>query len=195
MIPELSGQTLLVAEWTSVFFNLLFTVLIAYGRRWGWLCGFVGSIIAIGLYAISQTWALSLLQAFFAIMGLYGYWTWGKEETRSIKKQSVSTHLKVIAVGACLVALVAFTLSEYLDGQYPLMDAFITVFSVAATFLMAWKWLNHWYYWIVIDCVWLALNLLIGYNAFVLLSCVYIILSVWGVFKWRKEYSSAAQSG
>lgn len=184
---------LLVAEWTSVVFNLLFSLLIAYEKRWGWLCGFIGSTLAIGLYALKQTWALSLLQLFFAIMGIYGYWNWGRKDLRKIAVKPMRTHVVVIGVGAVVVFLVALFLREFLDGSYPIMDAFITVFSLIATFLMAWKWFHHWVYWIVIDAVWLVLNIFLEFHAFATLSVVYLILSVFGLVKWRNELSAVGR--
>ena len=181
-------------EWTSVVLNIGFTILIAYQRRWGWLCGFLGSALAVWLYAVKGIIGLTALQVFFALAGLYGYWNWGKETERPVMLKSIGTHSGVVIVGLGMVYLTATLLQDHLDGQFPYMDAFVTVFSIVGTVLMAWRWLNHWIYWVVVDLVWLVLNLKLEYYSFATLSVVYLVLSVFGWVKWKKELRSSTPS-
>lgn len=183
----LNELTLTVIEWSSVFLNVAFTVLIAYELRWGWLCGFAGSALAIVLYAAQSIWALTVLQGFFAIAGIYGFWSWGSADDKPISQVGFKKHATVIVLCGMLTLITAYTLMNHLDGNYPIMDAFISVFSVGATVLMAWKWIGHWIYWMVIDSVWLVLNLKLEYYPFAALSTMYLVLSVFGWFKWKRE--------
>ena len=183
----LSELSLTLIEWSSVILNVLFTILIAYERRWGWLCGFVGSSLAIVLYAAQSIWALTVLQGFFAVTGIYGFWNWGRTDNEPISQQGFKKHSTVIVLCTILTMVIAYTLKNHLDGNYPVMDAFISVFSVGATVLMAWKWIGHWVYWMVIDSVWLILNLKLEYYPFAALSAMYLVLSVFGWFKWKRE--------
>jgi nicotinamide mononucleotide transporter len=82
-------------------------------------------------------------------------------------------------------ALATF-LGTQLNGAYPGLDAFITAFSLAATWMMARKYLENWLYWVVGDAVAVYLNWRIGYDAYAVLNVIYIILSIAGLVKWMR---------
>ncbi len=192
-MPELNVDTLFYLERVSVLFNLAFTLLIAYEIRAAWLCGFVGSVLGILLYGAYAMPGLTGLQVFFAIMGIYGYATWGKDDDDgAIKVKPLRQHLILILVGSILVVSLSIPLQAFLQGELPYHDSFIAIFSIAATFLMAWKWLNHWLYWAVIDSVWLYVNIKLDLDAYAILSALYILLSGYGYWKWRKELALQA---
>lgn len=188
-MPELSASALLYVEWISVIFSVGFTILVAYEIRTAWLCGIVGSLLGVVLYSAIGMWGLAGLQVFFTFMGFYGYFTWGSNDDGSIKKKGLRTHLWLIIGGVVLLIGLALPLQELLGSELPYLESFVTIFSVLATFLMAWKWLGHWLYWIVIDSVWLYVNVYLGLSGYAVLSGVYLVLSIYGYWKWKRELS------
>ena len=78
MILGLSTAEIL--EWISVILNILFTILLGREIRLGWLLGFVASAIGVWLYAEQSAWLMSALNGFYAAMGIYGWWNWGRTE-------------------------------------------------------------------------------------------------------------------
>ena len=95
-------------------------------------------------------------------------------------------HVLLVPIGLLLSYGVSVFLVKYLDGSFPLLDAFITVFSFVATWMMARKLIANWLYFMVADSVAIYLNWRIGYQGYALLNALYLVLSVVGYLKWSK---------
>ena len=105
---ELTATQLLVLEWAAVVLNIGFTIGIAWNMRWGWLLGIVASCIGVSLYAYKGAWAMTVLNAFYAVMGVYGYVAWGRSSDQGrIRRWPFGTHLLVLVSGFLLTRLLA----------------------------------------------------------------------------------------
>ncbi len=129
-MPE---HLLALLEWTAVALNVAFTLCIAWEKRIGWMFGFVAGCIGVGLYALAHTWAMSALNGYYIVMAVYGWWRWGQREDGRIRVQSWAFHAVVVPAGLLLAFGAAVLLGQYLNGSYPHLDAFVTVFSFIAT--------------------------------------------------------------
>ena len=185
----MSGLLSAGLEWTAVVLNLAFTVGIAWEKRWGWVPGFFASLIGIVLYGVQHTWAIMVLNVYYALMAVYGWRTWGHDEgARPIQERGLWFHAAVIAGCALVASLLAALLAGQLNGRFPQLDAYIAVFSLVATWMMARKMLENWTYWIVGDMVAVYLNWRIGYDAYALLNIGYIGLGMAGFIRWSRAY-------
>jgi len=179
--------TLSFLEWTAVVLNVGFTLCIAYEKRIGWVLGFIAGVIGVGLYAVANTWAMSALNGYYVVMAVYGWWSWGRATERDgIRVQSWRFHAWLIPTGLVVTYAISVLLVKYLNGSYPQLDAFITVFSFIATWMMARKLIANWLYFMVADSVAIYLNWRIGYQGYALLNGFYLVLSVIGFLKWSK---------
>lgn len=182
------GETLLVfAEWISAILNLAFTAAIAYERRSGWVLGFIASLIGVWLYALTHTWALATLNVYYVVMAAYGWWSWGRSADEAVlHHRSWTFHAVLIPMGIGVSALLAWTLGAFLNGSYPEADAFVTVFSLVATWMMTRKVVENWIYFIVADLVAIWLNRQVDYRIYAVQYGVYIVLSVAGYKRWSR---------
>ncbi|MBP9159491.1 MAG: nicotinamide riboside transporter PnuC [Flavobacteriales bacterium] len=184
----MSPLALTLLEWIAVVLNIGFTLCIAYEKRIGWAFGFVAGIIGVGLYALAHTWAMATLNVYYVVMAIYGWWSWGRSsEDGRIRTQSTLFHVLAIPAGLLLTYAVSVFLVQYLNGSFPQLDAFVTVFSFIATWMMARKLIANWVYFIVVDSVAIYLNWRIGYIGYTLLNAIYLVLSVVGLVKWGKQ--------
>ncbi len=176
-------------EWTSVAGNIVFTILLGRSIRVGWLFGFGASVIGVWLYANESAWLMGALNAFYAAMGIYGWWNWGRiANVKNITTMSLREHIATIVAGlAITVGLVVLMRALGLEGQFQWMEAFIAAFAVLATWLMSIKVLENWIYWTVGDLVGVAYNHWMGFDGYALLMVVYIVLAVVGFVKWRRQ--------
>lgn len=187
----MTPSTALVIEYTSVAGNILFTYLIGRELRVGWLFGFVASVLGIILYGGEAAWLMAALNGFYAAMGVYGWWSWGRvvEEYR-ITTLSWAQHGAVVAIGiGCTLGLVVLMRTVGLSGGFVRMEAFIAAFALVATWLMSKKVLENWIYWTVGDLVAVYYNHQLGLHGYTLLMIVYIVLAVVGFINWRKQFT------
>lgn len=192
---ELSTTLSQALEWSAVALNILFTILIALEKRVGWLFGLVAALIGVFLYVVQNAWLLAALNAFYAGMGAYGWWTWGRVEgSTRIISYGWRMHAALIALGAAGTGLVAWAMDHWqVPGEYHGMEAFITAFAILATWLMSARAIENWFYWTVGDLLAVWYNHLIGYDGYAFLNVVYIVLAVGGFIRWRRQLKAQAQ--
>lgn len=187
---------LLLLEWVAVVLNVLFTLLIAWQKRIGWVPGFFAGAIGMGLYLLAHTWAMGVLNAYYVVMAVYGWWSWGRNGNGGgVRVQPWAFQALMVVAGLVISYIVFFFLRGYLNGRLPGLDAFVTVFSFIATWMMARRYIACWYWFIVADSAGIWLNWQVGYTGFAALNGMYLVLSVVGLVRWDGALRSQAGSG
>lgn len=180
-------------EWTAVVLNIAFTIGIAYEKRWAWVPGFLASVIGVGLYFLQHTWALCVLNVYYVVMAVYGWWSWGRPGPElPIHRRSWPFHATLLVLLMASTWTMSMLLRDQFQGNHPDLDAFITTFSLAATWMMTRKMIENWLYWVVGDVVAVYLNWRIGYDAYAILNVIYIILSIAGWVKWWRRMNAGS---
>ena len=190
------------AELGAVAFALAYIYLVGRQNVWCWACGFISTALFTYVFWDVSLLFSMLLNAYYMVMAGYGYWQWtrgqggqGGDEPKlehasalgiqqwSAPKQSIVICSSAL-IGAVLVWLrldAATSLSLALC-----LDAYVSVFSVVATYMVAHKIYHNWHYWIVINSA--AVVLYYSYELYFssLLFVIYVGFSVHGLFTWRK---------
>ncbi|HRH37845.1 MAG TPA: nicotinamide riboside transporter PnuC [Flavobacteriales bacterium] len=185
----LAPSTSSVLEWSAVVLNIGFTILIGWEKKAGWLLGFVAALIGVLLYLVQDAWLMSALNAFYAAMGIYGWWSWGRaSKDQRIIRFGLKAHGTLLLIGTASTLVLAF-LMKWIEvpGTLHGMEAFISAFAMVATWMMSKKALENWLYWTIGDVVAVVYNHLIGYEGYALLNVVYITLAVVGFIRWSKQ--------
>ena len=73
-------------------------------------------------------------------------------------------------------------------AAYPYFDAYTTVLSVIATIWMARRIIESWVLWILVDVVAIALYFLKGIKLVSIEYVIFLIMSVYGLIAWIREY-------
>ncbi len=186
---QFAADPLVLLEWTAVVLNVGFTIGIAWHRRWSWILGFVASAISIGLYGIKDVWAMTGLNVFYLVMAVYGWVQWGRTGNDGrIHTWIWKRHALVLTACALLAMGMYLVLRDALNGTFPGMDAYVTVLSVVATWMMARRILENWVYWIAADLVAVYFNWALGYHGFAVLYVLYMVLSTLGLVRWLRQW-------
>jgi nicotinamide mononucleotide transporter len=176
-------------EGIAVALALAYVWLAARQNIWCWPCALVSTAIYTWLF-----WNVSLpfhtgLNFYYLIMAVYGLIKWrdSHADILVVKSWPISRHVMCV-VGLIIGAIaLSYFASSALDVNYIYLDAFVTVFSVFTTILVAHKVRENWLYWIVI-------NLFASYLYFAkdlvltgILFICYTGFAVYGFVKWRVE--------
>jgi nicotinamide mononucleotide transporter len=176
-------------EGIAVALALAYVWLAARQNIWCWPCALVSTAIYTWLF-----WNVSLpfhtgLNFYYLIMAVYGLIKWrdSHADILVVKSWPISQHVMCV-VGLIIGAIaLSYFASSALDVNYIYLDAFVTVFSVFTTILVAHKVRENWLYWIVI-------NLFASYLYFAkdlvltgILFICYTGFAVYGFVKWRVE--------
>lgn len=189
MVTWVFNNISLLLEIVAVIFGVLYTVLMAQNKISCWIFGIIGSLLSVYLFVeYAKLYAEAILYTFYVFAGIYGWIEWKKQKiVEEVYQHKLSTHIKLITSGTVFSILLYFGLTYFFAAaEKPLIDSFTTVFSFIATYLMAKKWIENWYYWLVIDAVSTYLYLTRELEVYALLMLVYTILVVYGYWQWKK---------
>ena len=184
-------------EIVAVILGISYLVLAMRQSLWCWPCAFLSTSIYTGLFWHVSLLMDSLLNGYYILMAVYGYWVWqrkepslsGKEEVHiSIKTWPIRVH--AIVIGSVVVLSVAsgLLLDRFTQAAWPFLDSFTTWGSVVTTYMVAKKVLENWIYWFVIDAISVGLYIERGLYFTALLFAVYVVMVVFGFFKWLPLY-------
>ncbi|HLV41232.1 MAG TPA: nicotinamide riboside transporter PnuC [Brumimicrobium sp.] len=179
-------------EWTAVVIGTFYVVLIARKNRWGWCFAMVSSTIYIYLTYHANLFIESWLQIFYFVMAIYGWIVWNKVSSaeRLIIKWPLKYHIINIVASTFVMFVLGYLMNIYTDQESPYLDAFTTVFSLAATFMAAKRVLENWLYWIAIDAALIFLYAGRGFYLTGLHYLVYTIIAIFAFFSWYKMFKS-----
>ncbi|MCF2946896.1 nicotinamide riboside transporter PnuC [Paraglaciecola aquimarina] len=176
-------------EAIAVILALAYVWLAARQSIWCWPCAFIGTSIYTYIF-----WEVSLpfhmlLNAYYIFMAVYGWWQWNQPKSKHLKVISWTQSRHVIAiVGLTVLSFVlAYSAKSILDAEHLYLDAFITVFSVFTTVLVAHKVRENWVYWAVINASGVYLYIAKDLYLTAVLTTLYLGFSVYGYINWGKE--------
>lgn len=105
----------------------------------------------------------------------------------------IVTHLKfktgliLLVVWIVIFLLMYMVLERFTDSPVPGWDSFITSLSVIATWMLARKIFEHWYLWVVVNCIASILFFSRGLYPTMVLYIIYGIMSLAGMLEWKKS--------
>ncbi len=178
-------------ELTAVILALAYLVLAIRQNIWCWFCAAISTAMYVYLFARVNLYMESLLNVFYFGMAIYGWTVWrGGEADGELPVSVWPLQVHVYAV-SCIIFLAAasgFLLAIFTDAAYPYIDSATTFAAVWATFLVARKILENWWYWLVIDVVSVFIYWTRGLEATAVLFVVYVVLIPIGLFAWTRSW-------
>lgn len=208
-----------ITEVIAVLTGLLYVILAAKGNRCCWPAAFISTMLYTIIFYDVYLWMDSLLQVFYLVMAVYGWFSWkqAKEPTQvkiipvseeiteaekirlkcsklEITSWSKETHFYIVGTLTIISGFVGWFMAEYTEADFPYVDAATTVFAVFATFMVTKKVLENWLYWVVIDLISIYIYIEKGLPPTAALFGLYVILAIYGYYKWRGCYLNRISS-
>jgi nicotinamide mononucleotide transporter len=160
-----------------------------------WVAWIISSLMYFFVMYSANLYMEALLQIFYIFIGLYGLYQWrfkdDKKDALKVTTWSIKNHLMVIGALVFLTFISGYVLTIYTAAASPFIDAFTTWGAIAASYLVAKKILENWFYWFVIDFVSVFLFISRELYPTALLFLVYLVLVVFGYSAWRKSWQLA----
>jgi nicotinamide mononucleotide transporter len=198
-------------DWFALVTSLAYVWLAARDNNWCWF--FAAGSTAVWSYQsffVYQLVSDGFLQLFYLAMAGVGLWRWRRAKaggekqgnkvpglldddgrsdavTTSIRSMSELDHILVITGSLLAGGLLYVFVSGLFTSASTLPDAITTTFSVATTFLLVYRRLENWLYWIAIDAVYIFIYLKTGAVLFALMMVINIGMAIYGYLHWRRE--------
>lgn len=180
-------------ESVAVILAIAYLVLAMKANSWCWFAAFISTAIYTMLFWHVSLLMESVLNVFYMIMAIYGYWLWQhpdyqtQDGEREIVSWSSLTHGKLIVLTGISAVILGFVMDNYTQADFAYLDSATTCFAVMTTFLVAKKVLENWLYWVVINGVSIYLYFNKGLMLTTLLFIGYTIMALAGYYMWRKR--------
>ena len=164
---------------------------------------YVGIINVVGYAYIAYGYQLygevMLNAGYFLPMQFVGLYIWMKnkdpEVVDKVKIEFLSTWQRVIWFFVSLIAIMAYAnVLRDMGDPLPWLDSTSTVLSIIAMILMAWRFMEQWVLWIIVDVASIAIWwIVIGENggrdvALLVMWSAYLINAIYGFIMWIKMY-------
>ena len=176
-----------ILEWAGVITGVLYVILAAKKMILCWLFALISTGLFIFICFEEKLFIESGLQVFYFAMAIYGWLNWKKDQDKDLRIQvwSLKYHLINIVLSTAVALSLGWLMAMFTSEASPYLDAFTTIFSLAATFMVAQRVLDNWIYWIIID---LGLAYLYSTRGLELAGLQYLIFSIIAIFAWYSWY-------
>ncbi len=163
-----------------------------------WLFAAISSAIYIWLLISAALYMESVLHAFYFGMAVYGFAIWHSKSPDGTAMQVVSwpvaRHATAIAAIGVLGLANGYLLASFTDAAYPYIDSLTTWFAIFATYLVAQKVLENWWYWLVIDLVSIFIYFSRDLKLSAALFAIYVLMIPFGLLAWRRSMRREAMA-
>jgi len=160
-----------------------------------WLFGIISTLLYIYIFFDAKLYAEMSLQSYYLFISFYGWIYWLRNKNTTSKKELLITRtnkktwLILSLITLLLFFTIAYILDNFTDSQVPYYDAILAAASIAATWMLARKLLEHWLIWIVIDAFSTLLYVYKNLDLTAFLFVVYTIMAAVGFLTWKKEFN------
>ena len=185
-------QALSPFESVAVVMALMYLVLAIRQNIWCWLCAGISTAIYVYLFLNARLYMESALNVFYFGMAVYGWSVWNRGRTGDhelpVSVWSPMTHGYAIAVIISASLISGYLLSRYTDAAFPYIDSMTTWAAIWATFLVARKVLENWWYWLVIDIASVFIYWSRDLQLTSLLFVIYVVMIPFGLISWTRSW-------
>ena len=169
-----------------------------------WLVGIIMPALDVYLYYNHGLYGDAGMAVYYTAAGIYGYVVW-RLSPKFLRGKSLgapaitSMPLRLyLPTSVCFVlawAVTYYILITWTNSTVPLLDSFTNALSFVGLWALSRKYIEQWFFWIVVDavCAWLYIQKGIPFKAG--LYALYVVIAILGYFKWRRMMVPNAATG
>ena len=189
--------TLSLLEVVAVVMALLYLFLAIRQNIWCWFGAGISTAIYVYLFLDAKLYMQSALNGFYFAMAIYGWFSWrrgsGDEHALPVVCWPLARHVTALAIVVASSSITGWALSTWTDAVYPYIDSMTTFAAIWATFLVARKVLENWWYWLVIDIASLFIYWDRELQLTSMLFLLYVCMIPVGYVSWRRSMNDPAE--
>lgn len=185
-------------EITGAVLSLIYLYLSIKQKVSLWIFGFLCSALYIVVFFQSKFYADMSLQFYYLGVSVFGWISWKLNKNQTgheipVKRTKNRHALILITITAIIYLIYYFILVKYTDSPLPKADSFTTALSIVATWMLARKYIEHWFIWIIVDSVSAGLYFYKGLYVTAVLFVIYTIMAFIGYFNWLNSMQAEKQ--
>lgn len=155
-----------------------------------WLFGILMSVLYAYIFFSKKMYANFLLSLYNIGISAWGAYTWIKRRQVSSDQGAVLSLPRrwwPVLVGAVvlLTPLLAYVLRQLGESEGPLLDGLTASLSVVGIWLLAKKYYQQWFFWILADVLYVVMFVQSTMWPSAVLYAAYVAIAVAGLVRWR----------
>jgi len=176
-------------EWLAVGFSVAEVLLARANKVALYPAGIIATLLSVYLFIISGLYAESLLNGYYIVMSIYGWWYWVKKKDKPpvpitfANKKEWQTVAAIVAGGFIVLYL---TLENFTPSTVPLCDAFVSATAWAGMWLLAKRKVENWILLNISNAVAIPLLFYKHLPLYAALTIFLFVVAVQGYFQWKK---------
>ena len=179
-------------EITGTLIGLIYLWLEYRASIYLWIAGIIMPAIYIFVYYRAGLYADFGINIYYLLAAVYGWIVWMRGAGRESKAELPITHtlperyLPLTAVFLAAFLGIAWILIRFTDSNVPWLDSFTTALSIIGMWMLARKYVEQWWAWILVDVVCCGLYIYKELYFTSALYGLYSIIAIFGYFKWKQ---------
>ncbi len=167
--------------------------------RWFWPLCLLMSAFYIYIDFSSGYYANGSICIYNFLMSIYGILVWrGIVQSKTNEERPFGSCPKRYVPWIILTVLVFTALLWWLlrllgESSYPLLDGFSSALSIVGMWMLAQKWWQQWFCWLIVEPIMVLLFWLSGNYASALLYVVYEVFCVLGIISWQRQATTVKE--
>jgi nicotinamide mononucleotide transporter len=189
--------TQILLEFIAFVFGVLSVWFAKKENIWVYPTGLIATIITTYLLYLAGYIGDMMVNGYFTIMSIYGWYYWTKNNTVTEKLPITRTNLKEKIIGIVLFLITIFVvLTIYKFFDYTLnIDNYVDILASGIFFTGMWymakKKIENWTLWIIGDLVVTPLYAYRGLGILALQYLIFTILAISAYLEWKKTLNNS----
>lgn len=149
------AEWMTMLEWVAAGLGVINIALLIFRIHWNYAFGIGSVTLYIFVFFENKLYAESGLQVFFVLAQIWGWWLWlkvGDAQNRvPVRWLDWRSRIVWLMVTAALSINLGWVMHRFTNAVMPYADSAIAGASVAAQILLAYRRIENWMLWILID--------------------------------------------
>jgi len=195
-----SPTYIIVLEFLAFIFGIISVVYAKKENILVYPTGIICTVITIYLLYRAQYFGDMMMNVYYSIMSIYGWWNWSRvKDNHYIVLISKTNKREYLIASFFFLLTIGVTFSVYkMNLDYLEIPNYIDIFTsgifFTAMWLMANKKIESWMFWIVGDIITIPLYSYRGLGILSLQYLIFLILAIQGYFEWKKTLNKQSQT-
>lgn len=162
--------------------------------------GLIATVISVYILLKDQLFGDMMMNFYFSIMSIYGWWNWArtKNNKKVVQVSRTTTNEKIIGF-ALFVLTMIITYAVYKSSGVDIetsnyIDIFTSGMFFTGMWYMAKKKIENWTLWIIADIITVPLYAYRGWGMLSFQYLIFTILAIQAYFSWRKTLNNNLQA-
>jgi nicotinamide mononucleotide transporter len=188
LLHQMKGTDAL--QWLAVILGVVEVLLAKSNKIWLYPAGIAGTLLSIYILILAGLFAESLLNGYYVVMSIYGWWYWIKKKNQPPVKISycnLRDWIRVISIVVGSFMLLFILLKYFTTSSVPVWDAWVSATAWAGMWLLAKRKIENWILLNISNLFAISLLVYKQLPLFAALTLFLFIVAVFGYFEWRKS--------